>query len=122
MICFLQKSGSFKKIFLLTVLVSIFTRYAVGLPTIKYGMFSVTGLNERSLPIAGATVQLLKSGMLIKAEITDTNGVATFGELTDGDYSFSASVVGCQPQTTAVYHFPGNIQAITITLKPAISS
>ncbi len=122
MICFLQKSGSFKKIFLLTVLVSIFTRYAVGLPTIKYGIFSVTVLNERSLPIAGATVQLLKSGMLIKAEITDTNGVATFGELTDGDYSFSASVVGCQPQTTAVYHFPGNIQAITITLKPAISS
>ena len=42
--------------------------------------FTLTVLNEQSKPAATATVELLKADKLVKAAITDANGVARFGK------------------------------------------
>jgi iron complex outermembrane recepter protein len=81
--------------------------------------FIITVLTEKSEPANGASVQLLRDGKLVKAEISDSTGAAVFQEITDGDYTFTITCVGYQPQSTGVYHFPGDVKAISITLQPA---
>lgn len=105
-----------KKAVLLTLMLLSFIGYAKASAT---NSFAFTVLNEKSQPVEGATVQLLKDSKLVKVTITDARGIAAFQEIADGDYTFTITYTGYKSQTTGVYHFPGNLNAATVTLQPA---
>ena len=56
--------------------------------------FTLTVLNEQSKPAATATVELLKDNKLVKAAITDANGVARFEKIVDATYIFKIRPAG----------------------------
>src|SRR5690348_4088704 len=68
--------------------------------------FVLTILNEKSLPVEGATVELVKDNKLVKAAITDAKGQVKFNKITDGSYTFSVTSKGYQSKKTEVYHLP----------------
>jgi iron complex outermembrane receptor protein len=84
--------------------------------------FTVIVLNEKSQPADGATVQLLKNAKLAKVEITDAKGTVVFRDVAAGDYNISVTYTGYQPQTSGVYHVPGDANSTTITLQPETDS
>ncbi|MBS1531565.1 MAG: TonB-dependent receptor [Bacteroidetes bacterium] len=84
--------------------------------------FTVTVVNERSHPIAGATVQAHQGDKLVKASVTDTTGVTVFYNLPAGRYIFSVSGSGYKPQTTAAFEIPGANSATTVIMQPSTTS
>jgi len=84
--------------------------------------FIITVLNEKSQPAASATVELLKDNKLVKAAIADSHGLARFENIAAGKYSFSVTLTGYEPQTTAGYQFPSSVSTATLILKPAATS
>src|ERR1700733_9120159 len=118
---FLNIKVSGKKRVLFTLMLLLFITYAKSSTPNTFD-FTITVLNEELKPADGATVELLKNGKLIKVEITDTNGMAVFHEIIGGDYTFTATYTGYIPQNTSVFHFPGDANKATITLKPASNS
>jgi len=81
--------------------------------------FSVLVLNEKSRPVNGATVKLLKDSLAIKTAVTDAKGIAQFVDVADGAYAFSVSFTGYKPQVTGKYLFPSTVNTATVTLQPA---
>ena len=91
-------------------------------PPPKISAFTLTVLNEKQQPVDGATVQQLAGGKLVKAAITNAKGMAIFENVVAGDYTFMVTCTGYAPQTTSVYHFPGEVNAATVTLQPAANT
>lgn len=95
------------------------------LSVIAYGQapdtsaFTLTVINEKSQPVDGATVQLLKADKLVKAAITDAMGVAAFSNISGGDYTFSVTYTGYAKKNSAVYHFPSDLKTSTLALEPS---
>lgn len=111
------KAATNKTAVLMVLILLSFTGYAE--PSAKKTSgFTLMVLNEKSQPADGATVQLLKDGKLVKAAITDAKGMAVFENIADGAYTFMITYTGYQAQTTGVYHFPGDVNAATVTLQP----
>ncbi len=81
--------------------------------------FSLTVLDENAKPADGAVVELLKNNKLVKAAITNTKGIAVFGKIEEGDYTFSVTYAGHKPYVTDIYHFPSAVNTATIKLEPA---
>jgi len=81
-------------------------------------------LNQKGLGIENATVQLLTATNqnLIKAAVTDKNGIANFTEPTAGEYVFSASAIGYNTQKTVLLSSPFANKTITINLPAAEKS
>ncbi len=79
--------------------------------------FTLIVLNEKSQPIEGANVGLLKDNKLVKLAITGAKGAALFENIASGAYTFSITFTGYTPQTTATYTIPGNVNTATITLQ-----
>lgn len=80
--------------------------------------FTLTVLNEQLKPAATTTVELLKGDKLVKAAITDANGVARFEKIAKGTYVFKVSFSGYQTHTSENYSFPSDVNTATVTLKP----
>src|SRR5689334_12127731 len=76
--------------------------------------FMLTVADENAQPIASATVQLFSDNKLVKTIRTDNKGIATFQNITAGNYTCTISNTGYQTQTTAAFNFPA-IHTTTIT-------
>ena len=79
--------------------------------------FTLNVVNEKSQPVDGATVQLLKADKLIKASITDAKGMAAFGIIANGDYTFSVSYTGYTKKNSGIYHFPSDVKTGMLALE-----
>ncbi|QIL39423.1 hypothetical protein G7074_09140 [Pedobacter sp. HDW13] len=81
-------------------------------------------LNQKGQGIENATVQLLAAPnqALVKAAITDKNGIANFTEPAAGAYVFSASAIGHSIQKTVSLLSPFTNKNITINLPAAEKS
>ncbi len=80
---------------------------------------TITVLTEQSAPAAMATVELVKDNKLVKAAITDINGVARFENIAAGTYLYKISFTGYQTHTSNTVSFPLTVNAAAVTLKPA---
>ncbi|HTK19280.1 MAG TPA: outer membrane beta-barrel protein [Mucilaginibacter sp.] len=79
-------------------------------------------INEKSQPVDGASVGLLKNDVLIKTTITDSKGSVRFENLSDGSYTFSITYTGYKPQKTGEYQLPSDtFKTTTIRLEPLSS-
>ncbi|GAB3928066.1 outer membrane beta-barrel family protein [Mucilaginibacter myungsuensis] len=79
--------------------------------------FSLLVIDEKAVPIQGATVKLLQDNKMIKGMATDAKGLAVFSNL-KGSCTFLVSLTSYQPQTRT-YQFPSNKKVDTIRLNPA---
>jgi len=84
--------------------------------------FSLTVLNDKSQPVDGATVKLLKDNKQVKAAISDAKGVARFVKLTGGTYVFAVTSTGYLPKNSRAYQLPGAGNADTIKLQTSTTS
>ena len=76
-------------------------------------------INEKSQPVVGASVELLKNDKLIGATTTDLKGAARFENISDGSYTFSITHTGYKPQKTSAYQLPSDtLNNTTIILQP----
>ena len=68
----------------------------------------ITVLNERSVPVEGATIEMIGqlNGKMQKADISNQEGNASFKNIYSGEYYFSITATGHEPQKTTVYKFP----------------
>jgi len=109
-----------------------FSKYLLLLGLSIYSLFGycqdntikIIVLNQKGLGIENATVQLLTATNqnLIKAAVTDKNGIANFTEPTAGEYVFSASAIGYNTQKTVLLSSPFANKTITINLPAAEKS
>ncbi|HET6995342.1 MAG TPA: TonB-dependent receptor plug domain-containing protein, partial [Chitinophagaceae bacterium] len=86
-------------------------------PIYSGGGFSLKVLNEKSEPANGAVVELRRDNKLVKVAIVDSNGVANFEKIDNGDFTFFITNTGYKQHTTAIYHFPSNERTVSITLE-----
>ncbi len=75
--------------------------------TINTGKITATVKNESEQVLENATVQLIKSNdsSLVKAAITDNNGVAEFEHIAFGSYRIKATMVNYTTQYSAVFYY-----------------
>jgi len=93
---------------------------AYGQPAQKtFREFSIVVVNEKSQPTEGATVSLLKANSIVRTVITNNKGIARFGNIAPGSYSFSITYIGYKSQTLDHVTFPSVVNTATITLQPA---
>ena len=76
--------------------------------------FVLTVINEKSQPVDGASVKLLKNDKLVKTTITDSKGTARFENIVEGSYAFSITFTGYKPQKTSLYQLPSDTLNIAI--------
>ena len=92
------------------LLISFFSVLIVAAqPSVKPGdKITVPVINAQRLAIAHATVELLRASdsALVKAGITDSSGVATFEQVSEGVYLFRVTVVNYQAQYSTLYQLP----------------
>ncbi len=94
-------------------------------PPVKPGdKIIVPVTNAQRAAIANATVELLRASdsALVKAGITDSTGVATFEEVSDGLYLLRVTVINYQPQYSSLVQIPltpTSEQIAPIILEPA---
>src|SRR4051812_2372083 len=79
------------------------------------GQIAVTVQNKQ-VPVDGATVELLKSGdsSLVKIAVTDKSGRAEFENVSFNDYFLRASFVGMNTQTSAVFTLSESQKEISV--------
>jgi len=88
-------------------------------PNDKGAYFTLFVINEKSQPVNGASVKLLKNDKLINATTTDLKGTVQFENFADGSYTFSITYTGYKPQKSGVYQLPSDtLKAMTIRLEP----
>ncbi|QKJ29603.1 TonB-dependent receptor [Mucilaginibacter mali] len=80
--------------------------------------FAIVVINDKSQPVDGATVKLLKDNQVIKGVAANARGMALFENLQNGNYTFLISHTGYKPQTTKVYRLPSGQKRDTIRLQP----
>ena len=91
------------------------------------GNLSITVINDRQQLFEGVTIELfsIRDSMLIKTGITDSNGVAVFNEMLQGEVILKASHSGYTTQSTTVHTFQldaaGNANQ-TIKLMPTVTT
>jgi len=75
-------------------------------------------LDPQKKALENVTVQLLMANnlTLVKAGVTDKNGIATFSEPKADNYIFKVSAIGFSTQQTPIIKSPFNVNAITINL------
>jgi len=81
--------------------------------------FSIVVVNEKSQPAEGATVSMLRANSIVRTAVTNSKGIARFGNIAPGSYSFSITYIGYKPQTLDHVVFPSVVNTATITLQPA---
>ncbi len=84
---------------------------------------SIQVMDERSAPLEGVTIQLIRENdkKLVKADITDASGSASFTGLKNGEYYLKLSHTGHEPHQTGVYAVPTSGRK-TINMLPASST
>ena len=85
------------------------------------GVFSLIIVNEHRQPISGATVRLLKNGVVINSMVAGEDGRVVFVHFDKGEYSFLISSTGYHPKTTDNYMFPAQ-RSDTVRLLPLNNS
>ncbi|MDO3625113.1 outer membrane beta-barrel protein [Mucilaginibacter sp. BT774] len=89
----------------------------------KASDFVLLVVNEKSQPIDGASVGLLKNDKLVKTTITDSKGTARFENIAEGSYTFSITYTGYKTNRTGVYQLPSDtLNTATIALQPLSST
>jgi len=84
----------------------------------KGAYFTLIVINEKSQPVGGASVKLLKNDKLVNATTTDLKGTVRFENLADGVYTFSITYTGYKPKQTGVYQLPSDtLNTTTIRLE-----
>lgn len=84
--------------------------------------FSLIVVNEKALPADGATVKLVQNGKPVKTIAANSAGIAKFGNISAGDYTFSVSYTGYQVQSSRLYHFPSKTVSDTLRLQPVTTN
>jgi outer membrane receptor protein involved in Fe transport len=86
------------------------------------GKASVVIYNEQKNPVENATAELLRStdSALVKAAITDKNGLAEFENISSGNYIIRTSMVGYATQYSSSFsinetQLTANLPALTLT-------
>lgn len=79
---------------------------------------TITVLNENAVPVAYATVELYSKNKLVKAALTDSQGMAVFQQPGAGNYTVSISKVGYKLITGAVNDLPAT-NTFRFSLQPA---
>ncbi|HEU4607807.1 MAG TPA: TonB-dependent receptor, partial [Chitinophagaceae bacterium] len=89
------------------------------------GMIVLKVTDQQAVPISNATIELMrqKDSALLKAQITDGSGAASFNNLLPGNYFFRVSRIGFITQVTGVVPLSAeaSVSLSPITLQPSIN-
>ena len=104
---------------LITILMMAVTLFAAAQENNK-GKITAVIHNNRQAPVENATVELLKAkdSSLVKASLTDKNGLAEFENISFGEYLLKATLINYTPQYAAFNLSAAQLQVPVITLQP----
>ena len=61
--------------------------------------------DENGIPLAGATVSLIKDSSTVKLAVTNEKGLFSFSGITQGNYALMATYVGYKPAVSSKFSF-----------------